>query len=78
MKPSLGARLRAARLAANLGQSEVAAQYKLAKTTVWRWESDRASPDVKQIGLLAKLYRVSPAYLAYGDERATGRTTTNA
>ncbi len=71
MKPTLGTRLRKARMAANLKQSEVAEQYKLAKTTVWRWETDRASPDIKQLGVLARLYRVSAAWLAYGDERSS-------
>jgi Predicted transcriptional regulator len=55
---SLGGVLRAYRLNMDLSLVKVASILSVDKQTVWRWENDKRSPSINQIGLLADLYEV--------------------
>ncbi|MFW5652538.1 MAG: helix-turn-helix domain-containing protein [Planctomycetota bacterium] len=59
-------RLRQAREAAGLSQSEVAERLAVSQAAISRWESGRKSPSLSRVQQLAELYRVSLDWLVFG------------
>lgn len=67
---SLGGRLKFAREAAGFSQRAVSSEVGADTTTISRWENDRLFPGLARLEQLAKLYRVSPSWIAFGEGAA--------
>lgn len=63
-----GKRLKAARLAANLTQEELAEELQTDKRQVWRWESGKTVPKTETVAEIAKVLKTSMEYLMGQDE----------
>lgn len=63
MTPTLGSRLRTARLAAHLTQQELASRAGLAVSTVSSAEQDRTNPDTETLTAIADVCGVSLDWL---------------
>ena len=65
---AIGERIRAARKAADVNQTEVAVAVGVTSTTVARWELGHASPYLEHIVKIANLLGVDARKLAFGTE----------
>jgi transcriptional regulator with XRE-family HTH domain len=65
---AIGERIRAARKALNMNQTEVAVAVGVTSTTVARWELGHASPYLEHIVKIANLLGVDARTLAFGTE----------
>jgi len=66
--PGLRLRLRAAREATGISQSEVARRLDCTRSSVWNWEDGVTEPRAARLRELATLYNVSHEWLANGDD----------
>lgn len=70
-------KLRAARIAKNLKQSDVATLLKVKKNTISNWETGKSNPDIDSLIELCKIYGISCASIleeAYADQIVHGLT----
>lgn len=65
-KAEIGARLRAARVAAKMTQEDVAADFRCSRQAISSWENGHTMPSVPEFRDLATLYGVSSDILLYG------------
>jgi transcriptional regulator with XRE-family HTH domain len=65
--PGFGLRIRAARLAINKTQRELALAVGLTYGTICRYENERLFPSDENLVHIAKALRVTAAYLMFGD-----------
>lgn len=63
---TLGSRLRYARTALGLSQQKVAEELGINRVNISTWESDSTRPDISRISEIARLYKVSEAWLLTG------------
>jgi transcriptional regulator with XRE-family HTH domain len=64
---SVGARIRALRLAANLTQDEFAAKLGVSRSAIAQWETDRAGQVRDNMERIAKVLNTSLGYLVSGE-----------
>lgn len=64
---SVGARIRALRLAANLTQDEFAAKLNVSRSAIAQWETDRAGQIRDNMERIAKVLNTSLGYLVSGE-----------
>lgn len=64
---SVGARIRALRLAANLTQDEFAAKLNVSRSAIAQWETDRAGQVRDNMERIAKVLNTSLGYLVSGE-----------
>ncbi|MDR3520418.1 MAG: helix-turn-helix transcriptional regulator [Acidocella sp.] len=64
---SVGARIRALRLAANLTQDEFAAKLSVSRSAIAQWETDRAGQVRDNMERIAKVLNTSLGYLVSGE-----------
>ncbi len=64
---SVGARIRALRLAANLTQDEFAARLNVSRSAIAQWETDRAGQVRDNMERIAKVLNTSLGYLVSGE-----------
>lgn len=62
-------RLREARNAKGLSQAALAKLVKVQENTVWRWERERATPDIVTLERIALALGVTPTYLIGHDDK---------
>jgi repressor LexA len=74
--PSLGQRIRRARIAAKLTQGQLGKDAGVTPQAVTKWESDVASPSRTNIVTIAKVTGVSVQWLLIGDLRVQGENAT--
>lgn len=65
-RTEIGARLRAARIEANLTQEEVASDFMRTRQAVSSWENGHTLPSLGEFRELATLYGISADALLYG------------
>lgn len=65
----IGLRIREARKRAGLRQDELGAQIGIGKSSISEWESGKRSPDIDKIEDIAKVLKVSAAYLMGWEEK---------
>ena len=56
---NIGKKLLDARKKANLSQEEIAEKLNITRQTVSKWESNETVPNINQVKLLAKIYKIS-------------------
>lgn len=66
----LGAKLKAARIAAKLTQEQAAAQLAVSRQTMSNWENNRTYPDIISVVKMSDLYGVSLDHLLKGEDGA--------
>src|SRR5215813_5996764 len=66
--PGLRYRLKAAREATTMTQSEVARRLECSRSSVSQWEDGTNEPHAQRLRELARLYSVTHEWLAHGDE----------
>jgi transcriptional regulator with XRE-family HTH domain len=64
---SVGARIRALRLASNLTQDELAAKLGVSRSAIAQWETDRAGQVRENMERIAKVLNTSLGYLVSGE-----------
>jgi transcriptional regulator with XRE-family HTH domain len=64
---TVGARIKALRLAANLSQSKFAAKLNVSRSAIAQWETDRAGQVRDNIERIAKVLNTSLGYLVSGE-----------
>ncbi|WP_298213954.1 helix-turn-helix domain-containing protein [Acidocella sp.] len=64
---TVGARIRALRLAANMTQDELAAKLSVSRSAIAQWETDRAGQIRENIEKIAKALNTSLGYLVSGE-----------
>ena len=64
---SVGARIRALRLAANLTQDEFASKLNVSRSAIAQWETDRAGQVCDNMERIAKVLNTSLGYLVSGE-----------
>jgi transcriptional regulator with XRE-family HTH domain len=64
---TVGARIRALRLAANLTQDEFAAKLNVSRSAIAQWETDRAGQVRDNMERIAKVLNTSLGYLVSGE-----------
>lgn len=64
---SVGARIRALRLAANMTQDEFAAKLNVSRSAIAQWETDRAGQVRENMERIAKVLNTSLGYLVSGE-----------
>jgi transcriptional regulator with XRE-family HTH domain len=69
---TVGARIRALRLAANLTQDEFAAKLNVSRSAVAQWETDRAGQVRDNMERIAKVLNTSLGYLVSGETGSLG------
>jgi transcriptional regulator with XRE-family HTH domain len=76
LRKAIGLRLRAARIAAELTQQDVATHFSCSRQAVSAWEGGRAMPDLAELIQLASLYAVTTDSLLVGvsDSEEEGRS----
>lgn len=72
---NIGNRLRDCREKQDLSRVQVAPQVDIGTTTLQQWEAGTREASIETIGKLAKIYKVSPKYLIFGDEPNTSINT---
>ena len=72
-REQIGIRLKEARQNASLSRDAVVAEphISVSRTTLQQWENGATEASLETIGLLAKLYKVSPQHLIFGEEKAS-------
>ncbi len=70
---TLAARLRSARKAKALGQTELADKIGVSGGSVGNWEIGPSQPRPETLGKLAVILEVTPTWLLYGGPGLTGR-----
>src|SRR5699024_2625687 len=58
-KMNFGEKILDARKKANLSQEEIAEKLNITRQTVSKWESNETVPNINQVKLLAKIYKIS-------------------
>ena len=66
-RTSVGARIRALRLAANLTQDELAEQLNVSRSAIAQWETDRAGQVRENMEKIARALNTSLGYLVSGE-----------
>ena len=56
---NFGKKILDARKKANLSQEEIAGKLNITRQTVSKWESNETVPNINQVKLLAKIYKIS-------------------
>lgn len=69
MKGSLGKRIKSARKEANLSQLELGVALKVSDKTISGYESDRISPPIEKLKIIADLLKKPVTYLLGEDDR---------
>lgn len=70
---TIGARIRERRKALGLTMQAIADSFGISRSAISEWESDRSSPDINKLSVLAKKLQTSERYLLTGkDVRALG------
>jgi transcriptional regulator with XRE-family HTH domain len=64
---TVGARIKALRLAADLTQDEFAAKLNVSRSAIAQWETDRSGPGRHTMEHIAKVLNASFGYLASGE-----------
>jgi transcriptional regulator with XRE-family HTH domain len=64
---TVGARIRALRLAANMTQDELAAKLSVSRSAIAQWETDRAGQIRENMEKIAKALNTSLGYLVSGE-----------
>lgn len=64
---TVGARIRALRLAANMTQDEFAARLHVSRSAIAQWETDRAGQIRENMEKIAKILNTSLGYLVSGE-----------
>lgn len=64
---TVGARIRALRLAANMTQDEFAAKLNVSRSAIAQWETDRAGQIRENMEKIAKVLNTSLGYLVSGE-----------
>lgn len=67
LSAKFGERLRQARVAAGLGQEELANRLGVKRQAISTWENGKRHPPMTDVEDIAKAVSVRPAWLAYGD-----------
>ncbi len=67
-RSKIGDRLIFAREKAELSRSQVAQSIGIGTTTLQQWEMGNREASIEKISELAKLYKVSPQYLIFGED----------
>ena len=73
MTMNVGERIKRAREALRLSQAALAEAVGVQTNTVWRWENQRATPDVEVISQIAQTLGVPVAYFFCETEKSEGK-----
>ena len=71
---SVGARIRATRLARNLTQDQLASACQVSRSAVAQWETDRAGQLRGNISRIAEALDISVEHLLHGERLSSGLT----
>ena len=65
---TVGTRLRDLRTARDLALRELASETGINHNTIFKWETEKATPTREHIVLMAEFFGVSPSWLLFGKE----------
>lgn len=73
--PEMGDRIRRAREARDISQSDLAKQLGVEQSHVWKWENDRRVPRLRTLARMAQILNVSIDHIVLGRPGAGGPTS---